>query len=75
MSILKQTEKVCPLSGYGVYDNPVSRFSCDASDEDILSDYENSSNDENPVRNIPLKKFCLTSTKSNLTVWAIVFLL
>ena len=57
MSILKQTEKVHPLSERGVYAYAVNRFSRDASDEDILSDYENSTNNEDSVRKYTVEEF------------------
>lgn len=42
---------------YAVYAYPVSRFSRDASEEDILSDYENNSNAEDPVRRYTVEEF------------------
>lgn len=47
----------CSFDDYGVYAYPVSRFSCDASDEDIISDYMNNSNDEDPVRKYTIEEF------------------
>lgn len=74
MSTLKQTEKVRPLSERGVYAYPVNRFSRDASDEDILSDYMRIV-PTMKIRsgNIPLKNFCLASTTRALIVWTIGF--
>lgn len=47
----------CSLDDYGVYAYPVSRFSRDASDEDIISDYMNNSNDDDPVRKYTIEEF------------------
>lgn len=47
----------CSFDDYGVYAYSVSRFSCDASDEDIISDYMNNSNDEDPVRKYTIEEF------------------
>lgn len=47
----------CSFDDYGVYAYPVSRFSCDASDEDIISDYMNNYNDEDPVRKYTIEEF------------------
>lgn len=72
MSTLKQTEKVRPLSEHGVYAYPVNRFSRDASDEDILSDYENSTNNEDSVRKYTVEEFlsCINDESFNsLDCW------
>lgn len=45
------------LDEYSVYAYPVSRFSRDASDEDIISDYVNNFNDEDPVRKYTIEEF------------------
>lgn len=72
MRTLKQTEKVRPLSERGVYAYPVNRFSRDASDEDILSDYENSTNNEDSVRKYTVEEFlsCINDESFNsLDYW------
>lgn len=45
------------LDEYSVYAYPVSRFSRDVSDEDIISDYVNNFNDEDPVRKYTIEEF------------------
>lgn len=45
------------LDKYAVYAYPVSRFSRDVSDEDIISDYVNNFNDEDSVRKYTIEEF------------------